>query len=631
NLDVKSVVRRVPNTFAEDGIQLPAIRGIDGTAGLRQAITAGTQPRVPILIDDVARPLTNAFSLSRSSTWDVDSVEVARGPQPSSTGRNALAGAIRVYTNDPSFELEAAARLRGFSTDGTIDGAGMLNVPIVADQLAFRGTFEESRGEGFIDVLDPTNFSFDPERELYRRYRGKLLFAPSAVPGLELQASVDFMRTEGQLPGFFDGNEDDRSVTAFGLASSYEENDQITYIGRARYALTDNLEVEGRISHIDNDFLLPDAQVGIGNFFVDQKETEGEAFLRITRLGAIKRGILGVIHNEAREDSLSDSPVFGFTTDGEISNTGIYGEMEIGFDWVGLPDDLVLIAGGRYEIDDRSRRVDVNGVTASDRDLSERQFLPKIGLRYSPTDDLTIGYTYSESFRPGGVDVDTIGAFLGAPSVAIAEFGPESIRQHEVYARSDFLEGRLSIGATGFYYTYDDAQLPGASPVVDGFGQNRLGNVPRARGYGAEVEMTAILPSGFSLTGGLGLLDTEITDAGSILSQFQGEELPRAPSVTASATLAYDNGAGFSTSASARYVGDTNSGLGQPEIDGYFVVDLAAGYDLGAVLDIDLRVDVFIENLTDKTYFTFREDNPTLDLQAVGRPRTFGLAATYRF
>jgi outer membrane receptor protein involved in Fe transport len=180
------------------------------------------------------------------------------------------------------------------------------------------------------------------------------------------------------------------------------------------------------------------------------------------------------------------------------------------------------------------------------------------------------------------------------------------------------------MGATAFYYTYEDVQVSGASIS----GSALLGNVPEARGYGVEFETNVFLTDEILLTGNLGLLDTEITDAGATLAANEGDELPRAPNVTANFGVSYGTGYGFFASTNVQYVGSTTSVLNQPTIDSYAVVDLAAGYDFaGALGGRSLRIEAFVENALDETYFTLR--NPPL--QAVGRGRTLGVAATLRF
>lgn len=532
----------------------------------------------------------------------------------------------------------------------------MVNVPLIDNQLAFRATVEESRGNAYVDVTDEAKTlipgGYDPEEELYQRYRGKLLLTPEAIPGLEVKFTVDHMKTEGPIPGFAQGNGDPKDFTipvvkgtppiqdaGFGLQSAFEENDQTTYTGRTNYVLSEFAEVELRGSFINNDLVFADTGVGFGELSYELDQVEGEGFLRLTDLGVLKRGLVGVIHNTSTEEGVNPNPFFGIVSDGEINNTGWYGEAEIALGEMGLADGLTLIAGGRYERDDRRRSVkyDINfppfprAEVLSEGDLRARRFLPKVGLRYAPTNELTLGYTYSESFRAGGIDVDPF------PVPAFARFDPETLRQHEVYAKSSLLNRRVSLAASAFYYTYEDAQIPGASQVMTPFGSAFLfGNVPEAVGYGLELEATADLMSGFSLNGALGLLKTEITAAGPVLGAMnEGGALPRAPGTTASVALNYDPGDGFNATLSGRFVGRTTSGLNQPSIPSYTIIDLSASYEFQQGYFGGFRVDLFIENLADQGYFTFREridSGFAVDaLEGKGRPRTFGFSSTWRF
>ena len=627
--NIKSAIRPVPNVLAEAGINSPAIRGIDGGAGFGQAYTIGGQPRIPILIDGVARPFSYSYNITGGSNWDLASVEVARGPQSASTGRNAMGGAIRVYTQAPDLAgFAAAARLKGTTQNGTLAGAGMVNLPFAAGQAAFRGAFELSEGKSYVRITDPRTYPADLEEESLRAYRGRLRLMPAAIPGLELNFGVNHSRAAGHPPGAVDGDFEQLTLANFATNNNYEIREQTTYQANAGYALNAYAELELRASRVNSDQRYVDT-AGLGSFVLAQSELEGEALLRLEALGMLQRGVLGVIYNRAREDGVSNPerrllPGFGrasFSTDGEIDNTGVYAEAELALDRLGLPDHLTLVFGGRYEIDERKRQV--KGMLRPvpvPINFSRKRFLPKLGLRYSPSDQLTLGYTYSEGFRPGGADIDLIGGF------AVSVLRPESLRQHELYAKTSFWDDRVYLGLSAFHYEHKDAQVAGASTVSSALGFPMFGNVPGARSTGLELDTQIRLGRGFELSGGLGLLHTEITDAGAVLARFQGQELPRAPGVTGSLGLTYRAGNGFEAGLNTRLVGSTVSGLGQRKIDTYALLDLTAAWSMPVGLG-EVRLDAFIENVTDRRYFIYR----AATLNSVGRPLTFGLAATLEY
>lgn len=632
NTDLLEVISRTPNVVANEGsILLPAIRGIDGSGGAEVAITAGGQPRIPILIDDVARPAFNSALISRSSLWDTSSVEVAVGPQSTSTGRNAVGGTVRVYTNDPSFDREFALRFGALETNSqtTLSSALMLNTPIVEDQLAFRFTAENSDGTSFVRVVDPAPLRFDPNEEAYSRYRAKLLYTPLSIPGAEFLLSYDTIDTQGPLAGHISGDPDDLTIATFTTNSAYEINEQNTMLARAIVPLSNNVTVNARASRLENSLLFPDVDTGFGSIDVEQKEDEVEVFLLFNDIGILKQGVIGLIYNEATERQRTSLDLY--SVDGEIENRALYTELEFDVDSVLGTNGLTLIAGGRYEVDDRVRNVaTAGGVPIASSDLSVEEFLPKFGLRYEARDNLTLGYTYSEGFRPGGVDVDLLAPLFGAPTVVTSLFGPEFLKQHEIYARGRAFDDRVGFTATAFHYTYEDAQVQGASATIDSFGVNQFGNVPEAIGRGIELSFDADVGSGFTLFGSAGYLDTEITDPGATLAAFQGASLPRAPKRTATLGLSYE-GRKFDARATVNFVNSQTSALGQPIIDSSTIVDVSGGYDF-EIGNTDARLDLFVTNLFDARDLTRLDAAGTPFSQtAVIRPRTIGFTVTTRF
>jgi len=634
NSDIDDVINTQANVLANEGFKPPAIRGVDGMGGDRPAITAGAQPRIPILIDDVPIPSGEASNITQTSVWDVDTVEVARGPQATSNGRNTLGGAIRVYTNDPTFFYEGAARLS--YTDQSETGlAFMANTPIIEDQLALRFTGEFTDGESYITNPDPLPGSFDANEETSQRLRAKLLWEPVSVPGLSMVLSAEKSDIVGPTEGFFNGDIDDLALDGiFTFSSAYEDVEQTTYSARLTYDIGDSATVVARVSRLDSDLrfldsgeeIFPGATLGETGF---QKEmTEAEIYVQFADVGMVNRGVFGVIRSVEDEEGYNNGAALAFDLEGKIENTGIYAELE--FDGAALAPGLAFIAGGRYEIDDRARTSrDGTGTLVGTGDFEEEVFLPKLGLRYDMSDLTSVGYTYSEGFRGGGLDVDLAAPFGGA-AYSAAVFSPERLKQHEIYGRADDVAGILDLKASAFYYTWEDAHVSGSATYPDS-GDSALGNIPEAIGKGLELSAVYRATDSLTFNGALGLLDTEITKVGAAQAAFLGQTLPRAPETTASFGAAYQGPDGFDASLDARYVSDHVSALEQTTLDSYVVVDIATGYEVELGSGTNLRVDAFISNLFDERYQTFSEATSFGGLNKVGAPRTIGVSATVSF
>ncbi|MEO1612022.1 MAG: TonB-dependent receptor, partial [Pseudomonadota bacterium] len=393
----------------------------------------------------------------------------------------------------------------------------------------------------------------------------------------------------------------------FGLTSN-NDNRQTTYALRASYEIDDGIELELRGSFLDNTFIIPNSNP-LFDFTQDNETLSGEALLRIEDVGFVNRAVFGVAYDHQTDVGVNDVAFFPISFDGEIYSIGIFGEIEFG-----LTDQLALIAGGRLEIDDRQRLLTAFG-QSGELDISETAFIPKIGLRYDFNDDASIGYQYTEGYRPGGIDFD-----LFDPAAGIVTYDSERLRQHEIYGRARLMDDRLSIGASIFYYDFDDAQTFGANP-------NLFGNVPEARGFGGELEAAFEVIDGLTVSGGIGFVDTKITDPGPNLAAFDGDPLPRSSEITASAAISYVSPWGFDARASVNHVGSRPSSLGFGAARSYTVVDLAAGYEVFIADDASFRIEAFVNNVGDERV-TFGNDG---GIEVLGRPRTFGIGGTFRF
>ena len=231
------IVNRTANVGETYGPTEFTIRGISSN----NVSGGGTGGLASIYVDGVAVPDgVTGTSAGPFNMWDVEQVEILRGPQSTLQGRNSLAGAIVVQSLAPTREWDARARLSATDQDDvTLSFAG--GGPIVEDQVAFRIAIENREFDGIVD--NPTRGgTVDGVSNLHARAR--LLIEPDAVPGLSILGSYTHYEQESgypytyirtDTPDFFDNrintsdapNSNDSTTDMVTLNVDYELTDRI--------------------------------------------------------------------------------------------------------------------------------------------------------------------------------------------------------------------------------------------------------------------------------------------------------------------------------------------------------------------------------------------------------------------
>lgn len=223
-LTIQEIYQRTANVSETYGASGFSIRGIDqrGVSGGGDAATA------TVFVDGAPVP-QDMLANGPTDMWDVAQVEIFRGPQSTIQGLNALAGAVHVRTQDPTFDWSLKGRVLVSSFDTTqfaVAGGG----PLVPGELAFRIAAEKRDSDGTIH-----NVTRDaPENPLdSTSIRGKLLWTPSALPGFEARLGYHhFDAKGGYLFVYVDRSAgdyfDDRTNPSDYPNSSDVDNDQAT-------------------------------------------------------------------------------------------------------------------------------------------------------------------------------------------------------------------------------------------------------------------------------------------------------------------------------------------------------------------------------------------------------------------
>lgn len=290
----------VAQTYGDAGFSLRGIRDIDG---------GGDAPLATIYLDGAALP-QSAVSSAPLSLWDLQQVEILRGPQSTIQGENALAGAVVLRTAEPTMDWQG--KLRVLASDPSDRGlAGAVGGPIVADELAFRASVEQRSFDGY--TWNRTRQAYD-DALVSAIYRGKLLWTPSAIPGLKVQLGYTrahrtgpymytYVRTD--LPDYQErrvslGNTPDRNRTDSDIA-----NLQADYAIGGAWSLSSVTAWNKVDSFSTWDLDRTAANIGYSQRAIDTTSVSQE--LRLHYDGRAVQGLLGAYWARHEQDNDSHS------------------------------------------------------------------------------------------------------------------------------------------------------------------------------------------------------------------------------------------------------------------------------------------------------------------------------------
>jgi iron complex outermembrane receptor protein len=282
-------------------------------------------------------------------------------------------------------------------------------------------------------------------------------------------------------------------------------------------------------------------------------------------------------------------------------------------DSVHLNEQWIFIAGARYQLYDqlagRGRPFTKN------TDIDGQLWVPRVGLVYKMTDELSLYGGYTESFKPNS----TIAPLSGTGSVNA--MAPEEGKSWEIGAKLD-MPGRI----TGTLALFDIVKENVAVTELDG--SNRA--VGEVRSRGIELDVTGQVTDNLSLIGTFAWLDAELTKD----PLYKGNELQNVAKRSGSLSAVYDFGqvfegdrlrAGFG----GRYIGSREGDVANSfNLPHYAVADAFAAYETPLGNDKRLKLQLNLKNLFDKTYYSSSVNQWNV---SIGDPRLVQLSSTLEF
>jgi len=263
-----------------------------------------------------------------------------------------------------------------------------------------------------------------------------------------------------------------------------------------------------------------------------------------------------------------------------------------------------------------------------------RAWTPKFGIDYRIAEDKLLYLTATRGFKSGGFNFST---FQGS-------FDPEYVWAYELGLKSDWLDGRLRVNTSVFYYDYSDLQIQGFYVPPDGTAPGvQITNAASAEIKGVEIEMLAQPTEALTLGANFSYLDaaygdyvTARTAAPDVPVDVTGNRLNNAPEWMANLYAQYTVPLGSAGRISFR-------GEYRWQDDIFYTVfnDPAVGQDSYGLADAMIywesaneqwKISVYGRNLTDELYFTSKPDySPTGVGGSLPEPRNFGVSGSYRF
>ena len=621
----EDIVNSIPNLTWTGGTSRPRYIQIRGIGENSQFEGETPDSTVRFLIDDF--DLTGVGTVG--NLFDVQQVEILRGPQAGAFGANAAGGVVKIVSNEPTSvwtgQSEATVGNDSLYALGfAVGGPVLKNDP---EQLTFRFSINSLNQDGFRKNQFFTKDDTNERDELTSRLRVRWL--PNEFWSFEtglLYADADngydeFTLTNERVKTYSDyRGRDEQETMGISLRGTYHGFDAFDITSVSTYMDTDSLYAydgdwtnPGRPLHTYTGFLelTRDRRVWNEELRLDSNETEDA-------LGLIDRWSLGAYLGRLEEDTVTTG--FGdFQTEYESQNISLFGQGTHIFS-----EDTRLTLGFRVERYDLETEISVR----PDVDFDDWLLGGKLTLEHDANEENTIFASITRGYKAGGANIYP---FL-APTLPAA-YDTEYLWNYEIGLRSSWFENRVTTQLTLFYLDREDTQLrdsAGTGLAFTYFTTNGEG----AAHYGAEAQATWYIAQDWTLNLAAGLLETErdrYPDPGAPASSIAPRELSNAPNYTYSARLDYAPEKGLF--ASAEILGSDDyfeSNSHNEKRNAYTVTNAAIGYRFD-----QWTFTLWSKNLLDEKYeervFNFDNGQGVNRYEAPAAPRSFGVTANYRW
>jgi len=639
----EEVIGKTPNVNFAGGASRShyiQIRGI----GERSQFTTPVNPSVGINIDGIE------FSQSALgiTLFDVNQIEVLRGPQGTTFGATGMAGVINIQSNEPTKETEGhiEATVGDYNTQAF--GAA-IGGTLIEDTLLGRISVYKNTSDGFMDNrhidINGNQISQDDTQNIDElTVKTQLRWFASDNHTIDLNyihLDIDngydaFSLDNSRTTNSDEQGKDTQKTDAFALKSTYQVNPKMHLVSKISYSNSD-LEYSydedwSYVGHFDPS-LYPYSY--FDQYLRDREQTDMDVRLISDEDGRIFNGstdwTMGVYLKNYTEDLTrnrrKETEYVLFTNEYKTKNRAIYGQLD-----TVLTPKLTLTTGLRAEKWEVSYS-DIDDVSIN---TDENLYGGKVGLQYQQDSNHLYYVSLSKGYKPGGVNADNV------PSPEYKEYQTEDLWNIDLGLNSNYFENSLISRLNFFYGKRKDQQVKIYDPYALQEWSDYLTNAGEGHYYGLEAELDYYPNDSVHLYASVGLLKSEFDDydtydeEGNLVDSFlEGRTPAHAPEYQYNIGLDYRFVENWMFKANAEGKGDYYfSNTHNEKSDAYTLFNSSLEYTHD-----NWTATLWVKNITDEDYYVrgfYWYQDPGIDYEEsrytqLGAPRTVGFTVAYDF
>ncbi|ABZ77019.1 TonB-dependent receptor [Shewanella halifaxensis HAW-EB4] len=638
----EDILNTVANLNWSGGSSRPKYFQIRGV-GEQEEYQGAPNSSVGFVVDDI--DLSGLGMVS--SMYDLQQVEVLRGPQGTRYGANALAGLIYLKSNDPTDDFEHGAEV-SFGDDNLQTFSGFSSGPLTdSGDLLYRVSLQQHQQDGYRDnlYLDRTDTNGRDE------FTGRAKLRWYATDDLEIDLTLLHADYDNGYDAWtLDNNGFDTLTDAPGVDKQRTTGSSLkfTYTGADNFELTSLTSLAQSDTHhnYDGDWANPDywASRDCGGSPCEyeynwDKKGERKTLTQEFRLSSTESGrifadstdwLIGVYAMDLQEDNDTLDTYNQLSAEYEAQNYALFGQLDSD-----LGASYALSVGLRVE----RRDSDYRDSAGDSFGPSETMWGGHIALSKALSEKHESYIRVARGYKAGGFNMSLPDELAGKK-----EYDTEILYNYELGLKSTWFDGQASTNLAIFYMDRQDQQVAASQQsTVPGEEGNFIlftENAGSSNNYGAELDGNWYATDNLNLYGSLGWLETaygdyQYEDKYGAVVDLSGRELAHSPNYTFSigATYRSDNGWFANVNASGKsdfYYSDSN----ESKSDAYQVFNAKVGYEA----DI-WSVYLWGRNLFDEKYgvrgfyFGNEPDLDWADKQYIryGDPRQLGMTFNLKF